>query len=414
MVVKKERTKSTTNKNKTKKTPGIKREPNTNQLLKKVAAVSDSTKTLSKEIKSMTKVFADNQKILVSMKKMIDTLGSTMEQIQKQSKQINIIEEDTQRLFSGLNEVKANTGIVTRLNEQTNSLQEKIKKIEDSQKTYTNTKEIIQSVTQSADSIRNNSKMIMKIADRVDDVKEQIKSVSSKTISSSGITNQIDELRKSIQSITNRTGIISEDMSNLKNEISGIIKNPDSGSVIGDGMKTFKSQIEEKISSLSNIIDRSDELASEFHKKTDKVFQELQGIKNVTNKAADDSSKEVIALLKLSEYQSNIRMQAESKYGEIKDIEKMTGQTTDIVNLFDKLSIEANEKIPLPHEVRQWAVGKIFDCADKWELRFSEVFSILINNLGRELLKEAIRIPQVRDIFGIRAVDEIRNELNIS
>jgi chromosome segregation ATPase len=414
MVVKKERTKSTSNKNKTKKIPSIKREPNTNQLLKKVAAVSDSTKTLSKEIKSMTKVFADNQKILVSMKKMIDTLGSTMEQIQKQSKQINIIEEDTQRLFSGLNEVKANTGIVTRLNEQTNSLQEKIKKIEDSQKTSPNTKEIIQSVTQSADSIRNNSKMIMKIADRVDDVKEQIKSVSSKTISSSGITNQIDELRKSIQSITNRTGIISEDMSNLKNEISGIIKNPDSGSVIGDGMKTFKSQIEEKISSLSNIIDRSDELASEFHKKTDKVFQELQGIKNVTNKTADDSSKEVIALLKLSEYQSNIRMQAESKYGEIKDIEKMTEQTTDIVNLFDKLSIEANEKIPLPHEVRQWAIGKIFDCADKWELRFSDVFNVLKNNLGNDLLKETIRIKQVRDIFGIRAVDEVRNELNIS
>ena len=73
MVVKKERTKSTTNKSKTKKMPGIKREPNTNQLLKKVAAVSDSTKTLSKEIKSMTKVFADNQKILISMKKMIDT-----------------------------------------------------------------------------------------------------------------------------------------------------------------------------------------------------------------------------------------------------------------------------------------------------------------------------------------------------
>ena len=414
MVVKKERTKSTTNKNKTKKTPGIKREPNTNQLLKKVAAVSDSTKTLSKEIKSMTKVFADNQKILVSMKKMIDTLGSTMEQIQKQSKQINIIEEDTQRLFSGLNEVKANTGIVTRLNEQTNSLQEKIKKIEDSQKTSPNTKEIIQSVTQSADSIKNNSKMIMKIADRVDDVKEQIKSVSSKTVSSSGITNKIDELRKSIQSITNRTGIISDDMSNLKNEISGIIKNPDAGSVIGDGMKTFKSQIEEKISSLSNIIDRSDELASEFHKKTDKVFQELQGIKNVTNKAADDSSKEVIALLKLSEYQSNIRMQAESKYGEIKDIEKMTEQTTDIVNLFDKLSIEANEKIPLPHEVRQWSVGKIFDCADKWELRFSDVFNVLKNNLGNDLLKETIRIKQVRDIFGIRAVDEVRNELNIS
>ena len=82
--------------------------------------------------------------------------------------------------------------------------------------------------------------------------------------------------------------------------------------------------------------------------------------------------------------------------------------------MFDKLSIETEDKIPLPHEVRLWAVGKIFDCADKWELRFSEVFGILIDDLGRELLKEAIRIPQIRDIFGIRAVDEIRNELNIS
>ena len=107
-------------------------------------------------------------------------------------------------------------------------------------------------------------------------------------------------------------------------------------------------------------------------------------------------------------------MQAESKYGDIKDVEKMATQTTELINLFDKLSIETDDKIPLPHEVRQWAVCKIFDCADRWELRFSEVFSILMDNLGKELLKEAIRIPQVRDIFGIRAVDEIRNELNIS
>jgi len=42
------------------------------------------------------------------------------------------------------------------------------------------------------------------------------------------------------------------------------------------------------------------------------------------------------------------------------------------------------------------------------------VFQILVDNLGKELLKEAVRIQQVRDIFGIRAVDEIRNKLNIS
>jgi len=122
----------------------------------------------------------------------------------------------------------------------------------------------------------------------------------------------------------------------------------------------------------------------------------------------------MIALLKLSEYQSTIRMQAESKYGEAKDLEKMASQTINIVNLFDRLSIESGDKIPLPHEVRNWAVSKILDCADKWEIRFSEVFTILTNAIGRDLLKESIRIQQIRDIYGIRAVDEIRNELNIS
>src|SRR3990170_1932304 len=118
--------------------------------------------------------------------------------------------------------------------------------------------------------------------------------------------------------------------------------------------------------------------------------------------------------LKVSEYQSNIRMQAESKYGSLTDLEKMATQTAQMVNLFDKLSIESNEKMVLPHEVRQWAVSKILDCADRWEIRFTDVFQLLVNQLGRDLLKESLRIQQVRDIFGIRAVDEIRQDLNIS
>ncbi|MGD8638273.1 MAG: chemotaxis protein, partial [Nitrosopumilaceae archaeon] len=172
--------------------------------------------------------------------------------------------------------------------------------------------------------------------------------------------------------------------------------------------------IEQKVSSINDMIKRQDELTAEFHKKTDKVFQEMQSVKNVTNKVSADTSKEMMALLKLSEYQSNMRMQSESKYGEAKDLEKMAAQTADLVNLFDKLSIESDNKIPLPHEVRQWAVSKILECADKWEIRFSDVFTILTNSIGRDLLKESIRIQQIRDIYGIRAVDEIRKELNIS
>lgn len=390
----------------TKKQPvKTKRDPSPAQLFNKVNAVSESTKALSKEIKGMAKIFKENQRVLVSMSDMMESLNVTMSHIQKQSKQIDIIEEDTQRLFSGLNQVRVHEKFITKLNKQTEDIDKKISKMP-------KTDDVMRTISESKESIKNNSKMIMKIANRVDEVKDKMDKVPTK--GQNDITGQIEELRESIKSITSRTGDIGKDMSNLKNEIGGLVSSPKISSLIGDGMKTFKSEIEEKISNISNMINRSDQLASEFHQKTDKVMHELQGVKGVTNKASDDSSKEVMAILKLNEYQSSIRMQAESKYGDIKDVEKMATQTTELINLFDRLSIETEDKIPLPHEVRRWAVGKIFDCADRWELRFSEVFSILIDNLGRELLKEAIRIPQVRDIFGIRAVDEIRNELNIS
>jgi len=382
-----------------------KRDPTPVQLFNKVNAVSESTKILSKEIKGMAKIFKENQRILVSMSGMMESLNVAMSHMQKQAKQINIIEEDTQRLFSGLNQVRVHEKFITKLNKQTEDIDKKIGKMPKAD-------DIMKTISESKESIKNNSKMIMKIANRVDEVKDKIDKAPTK--GQNDITSQIEELRENIKSITNRTGDIGKDMSNLKNEIGGLVSNPKISSLIGDGMKTFKSEIEEKITNISNMINRSDKIASEFHQKTDKVMHELQGVKGITNKASDDTSKEVMAILKLNEYQSSIRMQAESKYGDIKDIEKMAAQTTELINLFDKLSIETEDKIPLPHEVRQWAVGKIFDCADRWELRFSEIFGILVDALGRELLKEAIRIPQVRDIFGIRAVDEIRNELNIS
>lgn len=400
-------------KKQTKKQPvKTKREPNPTQLFNKVNSVSESTKALSKEIKGMAKIFKENQKILVSMSSMMESLNLAMAQMQKQAKQIDIIEEDTQRLFTGLNQVKVHEKFITKLNSQTEQLDKKISKISEKQDAMPKTSDIMKTIAESKQSIKNNSEMIMKIANRVDEVKDKIDDVPGK--GQNEITKQIEELRENIKSISSRTGDIGKDMSNLKNEIGGLVSSPKISSLIGDGMKTFKSEIEEKISNISNMINRSDELASEFHQKTDKVIHELQGVKGVTNKASDDASKEVMAILKLNEYQSSIRMQAESKYGDIKDVEKMAIQTTELINLFDRLSIETEDKIPLPNEVRQWAVGKIFDCADRWELRFSEVFGILIDNLGRDLLKEAIRIPQVRDIFGIRAVDEIRNELNIS
>jgi len=170
----------------------------------------------------------------------------------------------------------------------------------------------------------------------------------------------------------------------------------------------------EKISGISELIKRTETSSAEFHKKADSIIQELQKIRDTTNKASITTSNEVIGLLKLSEYQSNIRMLAESKYGSLEDIEKMAEQTAEIVNLFDKISIESGKKIPLPHEVRQWAISTIFDCVDRWEIRFDDLFKILLDSLGKNLLKESIRIQQVRDIFGIKAVDKIKNKLKLT
>jgi len=173
-------------------------------------------------------------------------------------------------------------------------------------------------------------------------------------------------------------------------------------------------ELEEKISGVVEMLSRSNASSAEFHKKTDSIIQELQKIRNAASKESGTTSKEVIGLLKLSEYQSNIRMQAESKYGSVQDIEKMAEQTSEIVNIFDKLSIESENKIPLPHDVRQWAVSTIFDCADRWEIRFADVFDRLVELLGKNLLRESIRVQQVRDIFGTRAVDQVKNELGLS
>ncbi len=443
-----------------------KREPSSSVLLKNVASFSNSNKALQKEIKVMSKIFGENQKVLVSMKGMIDTLTSTLEHIQKQSRQINIIEEDTQKLYAGLNQVRTQSNLVNKINDQTAKLQGEINRISDFQKT---SKSVSQQVKDSMDSIKNNSQMIIKIAQRIDEVRDDLRKVSGKADSFLEIGSEISKLKNSIDEISGKTlGIetrtqIIESLkqelgkiverttftSNLNAELEAIKITIDSisskaskidslGGVI-DGLKqqfdtiALKTNsaegislesikelegkingIEQKISTVSEFLKRQDASTAEFHKKSEKLFEEMQAVKNITSKVSSDSSKEMMALLKLSEYQSSIRMNSESKYGNVKDLEKMASQTSNIVNLFDRISIEVGEKIPLPYEVRQWAISKIFDCADKWEIRFSDVYSILTNAIGKDMFKEAVRIQQVRDIYGIRAVDEIRNDLNIS
>lgn len=432
----------------------------TTNLAKKVAAVSDSTKTLSKEIKSMAKVFSDNQKVLLSMKGMIDTLINTLEQIQKQSKQINIIEEDNQRLYAGLNQVRAQANLITNVSEHASRLQEQVNKITLAQKEAPDPESIMKAVSDNQNSIQNNTHMIIKIAQRIDNIKEDLTSISSKADKTSTIGEELDNIKEKIHAIfekSEKSSLESEipilknsleqlrneliqntaktesithlrgEIAKIESEIGSLIKRADTTAFVGEGLKSVQTDftsfkdhvfnktntIDQKISTISDLLKRADATSSEFHKKADELFHDVQQIKNVTNKSSSNTSKEVVGLLKLSEFQSTIRILAESKYGDLKNIEKMAEQTSEIVNLFDKIAIESEEKISLPSEIRQWAISKMLDCADKWEIRFSDLFNVLIHKLGKELVKENIRIQQVRDIFGIRGVDEIRKELGL-
>lgn len=423
-------------------------------VLKKMSSISDSTKVLANEVKSMSKIFAENQKILISLKNMIDAVGSALGQIQRNARQINIIEEDTQKLFSGLSQVKVHSNIIAKVNEQTGRLQEQVNKIREKQESLPDVNKVMQSVADSLDSIRNNTKMIMHVSDKTEKIQDEIKKVSSKTESLQSFSG-FDEVKKKIDEVSTKAEKIfklEESIMNLKQEIGNVTSKTESlanmgsdirdvgielGSLVRktDSLGTFVAdirnvstefanfkenvmgktkQIDEEISDLTELLNRNASSTSEFHKKAYEIHQELQELRSVTHKTAQNTSREVIGLLRLSEFQSNVRMHSESKYGTLDDLEKMISQTVDMVNLFDRLSVEAEKKIPLPQDVKQWSISKILDCADRWEIRFTDVFRLLITQLGRDLVKESLRIEQVRDLFGIRAVDEVRQEFGIS
>ena len=464
------KTKSTKAKlTKSTKTPtkSPKREPTPAAVLKKVAAVSDSNKILQKEIKSMTKIFGENQKVLVAMKGMIDTLASTLAEIQKQSRQINNIEADTQKLYSDLNQIRTQSNMIAKLNTQTSKLQNELQKITEEQRSIKSSK-LVSRVEESTNSIKNNSQMIIKIGQYVDEIKDNLRMVTKKTDQVLTTNSDIEKLRSSIDDIAAKTSKMEtsdqivqslrqelgnvasklseyddlvSDLTTIKimiDSLSSKASKIDSVSLVIDSLKqdfdtissdtvSAKTQSTNAITELGNKIDKiefdinnisgtlkkQDESVESFHNTSDKLFQEIQVLRDTTSRSSDNSSKEMVALLRLAEYQSSIRMNGESKYGDTKDLENMAKQTVGIVNLFDKISVDSGQQIPLPHEVRQWAVSKILDCADKWEIRFSDVYSILANTLGRDMLKDVIKIPQIRDIYGIRAVDELRQDLNI-
>lgn len=427
-------------------------------ILKQIETISDSNKKIQKEINTISKIFVDNQKMLSSMKNMMDTLTLTIQDIQKQSKQIKILEEDTQKIYTNLNKVKIQSNIITNLDSQITKLQEEITKIN-------STEDINQQVEDSANAIKNNSKMIIRIAQRIDDIKDSLRKVSKKADSIQDVKSDIKQLKKNVTQISSKTdkfvdktkikelkveleklnkkaatstnvnselnaikiaiskvseksvGIdsLKKTLDDLKiqfDDISRKTKTVDSNtkllnaltkkintieislSQIGDTVKDdLLKDVEEKI---SHIITKQDKSISNLHEKSVELFSDIKS----TSKSSSDS------LMMLLKYQSSMNMITDTKYGGIKELENMISQTVNTINTFTE-----DQDVPLPYEVSQWALSKIFECADKWEIKFNEVYSILTSIMDKNTIKESIKIQQIRDIYGIRAVDKIRNDL---
>mgnify|MGYP001005562262 CR=1 FL=1 len=271
----------------------VKRQPNPAAVLKKVASVSDSNKALQKEIKVMSKIFGENQKVLVSMKGMIDTLTSTLEHIQKQSKQINIIEDDTQKLYAGLNQVRTQSNLINKINNQTEKLENELKQIADVQKT-SKPLEISQKVEESMNSITNNSQMIIKIAQRIDEVRDDLREVSGKANSFSEISSEMNKLKESIEEISGKTENIStgtQVVESLKQEFEKIIEGIAATSSLNAELEAIKITIDtvseraSKIDSLGGVIEglkQEFETVSASTKSSDSIS--LESIKELGGK----------------------------------------------------------------------------------------------------------------------------------
>ena len=180
---------------------------------------------------------------------------------------------------------------------------------------------------------------------------------------------------------------------------------------LGDDLASRTDSIERRIDSLADALSRSEASASEFRASAGAALGRLRGPREAEGGAPGGPSADATAILRLSEYRSGMGMRAESKYGGADDLDAMASRTADIAGILGRA--QGGGAGIRPAEVRRWAVSKILECADRWDVRFSDALALLVARLGRDAVGEAVRERQVRDVYGARAVAELRAELGM-
>lgn len=425
---------------------------------KKIGDVAGETRALSGDLKAMAKIFADNQKVLVSMKGSLDGLADTLEAFQKQARKVGALEDDTQKLFAGIAEMRAHARTIARLDSQTAKMAETVKGIEARSRESDGLGEISSRVEESFGSIKNNSEMIIKIGRHIDAMREDIGGLAARAAAAesmggdlarlkalfeeaqakgagdaglaaelasmagrvselAALPADVGALQRRLDELSAASGALGPAVEDLRGQVGRLAEGGGAGAVrtefaaLREEVAGRAGKVEAGIAEVTGALGRSEGAVAEVHKRADEIAGEVRALREEGQRAAGSPSGEVVALLRLSEFQASVRMSAESKHGDIPDLERMASQTAEAVAAFDRLAAGSGEGVRLPLGVRQWAVSKMLECADRWEIRFSDLLGVMREGLGADLMREAVRIGQVREIYGARAVDELESVL---
>lgn len=437
---------------------------------RQIEAVSDSVKQLSKEVKSLTKdvkaltrTLSASQKNMTAMKKRTDTIAKTMVQVRGQPRKIQVLENRTQKILAGTKESKAQARALTKIDARAARLEGRLDKVAKSMPKAG----LQRHVADNARAVRENTRAVAKTARRIDRMDKQMDIIRDKTRSITMLEGRIDDVKKGaitgdeaadiragrqeVTSISSTMGELGSEVARLGNMLDAISAR--TGGVEGiqatvdmlkgrlekmagsDAVSAISEEIDKMRSHVGTISQNAADIESKIRLLADKasssatggiksVIADIDGLKQDivtqerksrekasaladTIKGADGtSSGRDAALLRLAEFQSYVGIKSGSKDGTIQEIKSMAEQTRDIAGLFGDVSGRAGG-IGTPVKVQQWAVASMLDCADRWELRFGEVADVLYDTMGRDALREAVSMTQVRDIYGIRGVDEL-------
>ena len=358
-----------------------------------ISSIMESTKMISKEIKTISKIFIDNHRILESTKTMISTLSSTMQHIDKHSKQITLLENESQKIQAALIQLNQKADSVKTSGGIKENIEKRLADIENE----SNFAQVKETMSECLKNTKTNAQTLEKISASLNNTSDTGK-IESKLDANAKM---LEDVRKLLQSHTQEQDGMGK---NIETEISEKI------STISREVAGLREQI--RGVSETQKTDELTEYVGSMVSKTEVLMGipaellELQSRLNAIEvKISEKGSNEKQPSVTLLEYQVKIRMISESKYGDADDLQYMASQTSEILKIVGK-DKGAN--------VSKWGVSRILECADRWELRFSDALSMMKDTLSADVLKEAIRIKQVKDVYGVRAVEDTKSLLNIT